>query len=313
MRHTAWMLVAVALLVACGQSYDEKKRLSREERKRLAREDSAALKIAVMPTIDCLPLYVARQCGLFERFGVDVRLKSYRAVMDCGEALAKGRVEASVSDVVRVQWMRGRGVKTGYLTATGVYWQLITGRNARIKEARQLDDKMMAVTRWSALEMLGDHIVDSVGLKPERVFRIQVNDVALRLRMLLNSQMDAVWLPEPQATAARMRKSMVLVDSRKLGMSPGVIAIREDLVGDTARQRQMDVLVKAYNMACDSIGKNGVAAYRDLIAECCGIDRDVAGALPKDLRFKHIAQPLQADIDWADRWLKGKKSNDENK
>lgn len=307
------MLVAAVLLGACGQSYEEKKRLSREERARLAREDSAALKVAVMPTIDCLPLYVARQSGLFGTLGADVRLKSYKAAMDCGEALAGGRVEVAVADVVRVQWLKSRGVKLAYLTATGAYWQLITNRNARIKEAKQMDDKMMAMTRWSALDMMGDHVVDSVGLKPERVFRIQVNDVALRLQMLLNSQMDALWLPEPQATAARMRKNVVLADSRKLGMRLGAIAFRDDLTGDTARQRQMDVLVKAYNMACDSISKNGMARYRNLIAECCGVSRDVAAALPKDLRFEHIAQPGQADVDRADKWLNSKKGDNGDK
>ena len=50
--------VTVLLMVACGQSYEETKRITREQRREAFRRDSAALKIAVMPTLDCLPLFV---------------------------------------------------------------------------------------------------------------------------------------------------------------------------------------------------------------------------------------------------------------
>lgn len=296
------------VLVACGQSYDESKRLSREERKRLAREDSAALKIAVMPTLDCLPLYVARMYNMFDTLGVDIRLKHYKARMDCDEALKGGKVELAVTDIVSAQRMKSDGKPIAYLTATNAYWQLISNRKARIKNPKQLDDKMMAMTRFSATDLMGDLVVDSAGLMPERVFRIQINDVSLRLQMLLNNEMDALWLSEPQATAARLKKNVVLKDSRKMGMSFGAIAYREDMTGDTARKKQMDVLVRAYNKACDSIQKNGVARYENLIVEYCKVGREVVKALPKDIKFGKITAPKQEDMDRADRWLNGKKN-----
>lgn len=310
MKNIVWIIVSAAVLFSCGQSYEEQKRLSKEQRIRLAREDSAALKIAVTPTLDCLPLYVAQMYNLFDTLGADVRLKSYKARMDCDEALMKGRVECAVTDVVIGQWMKGRGVSLDYVTATGTYWQLITNRNARIKEAKQLDDKMMAMTRYSATDLMGDHVVDSVGLQPERVFRIQINDVALRLQMLLNNEMDALWLPEPQATAARRKKNVVLTDSRKLGMNFGAIACRSDLVKDSARKKQMAVMKEAYDKACDSINKYGLSKYGDLIVKYCKVSRDVAYALPKDIKYRHIAAPRLEDLERADKWLNSKKNED---
>lgn len=282
--------------------------MSKEERTRLAREDSAALKIAVMPTLDCLPLYVARMYNFFDTLGTDIRLKPYKARMDCDEALEAGRVEMGVSDIVSVQRMKSAGTPLAYLTATGAYWQLISNRKARIKELKQLDDKLMAMTRLSATDLMGDHVVDSAGLKPERVFRIQINDVVLRLQMLLNNEMDAMWLPEPQATAARRKKNVVLADSRKIGMSFGAFAYRADIMRDSARMRQMDVLVKAYNRACDSINKNGVARYSDLIERYCKVEHEVVNALPKNIRYARATAPRQADIDMADKWLNSKKN-----
>ena len=72
------VLTGLLILAGCGQSYEETKRLSREQRLKLAREDSAALKIAVMPTLDCLPIFIAKDHQLFDTV-VDIRLKRYTA------------------------------------------------------------------------------------------------------------------------------------------------------------------------------------------------------------------------------------------
>lgn len=310
MKHTVFILFSVLLFVACGQSYEEKKLLSRQERIRLAREDSAALKIAVTPTLDCLPLYVAADYGLFEALGADVRLKHYAAHIDCDEAMLARRVEGTATDLVRGQRIADRGILLDYIAATDACWQLITNRNSRIRNLKQLNDKMLAMTRYSATDLLGDYAVDSVKLKPEMVFRIQINDVSLRLKMLENNEMDAMLLPEPQATAARIQKHPVLMDSRNLGLRLGAIAVRADLKGDTARQRQTEVLVKAYNMACDSINRHGVRNYRSVITKCCKVGPAVVDRLPKDIKFVHAAPPRQADADYAVEWLRKKIESD---
>lgn len=313
MRNIVIIILSAVIAASCGKSYEEQRRLSGQERKRLEREDSAALKIAVMPTLDCLPLYVAADCGLFKALGADVRLKHYTAQMDCDTALMNGRVEGAVTDLVRGQRMAAQGLKLDYVAATGAYWQLISNRNARIRLLKQLDDKMMAMTRFSATDLLGDHVTDSVKLKEERVFRVQINDVHVRLAMLMNNEMDAMWIAEPQATAARTARHRVVTDSRKLGIDLGAIAFRADLKGDTARARQMDVFVKAYDMACDSIDKYGVAHYRDAIARYCKVDAAVADSIPADFKFRHAAPPQKEQIERADKWLAGKKDGNGKK
>ena len=162
-------LLAALGFVGCGQSFEEQQRIRRATHRQLMREDSAALKVAVMPTLDCLPLYVAKEQRLFDTLGVDVRLKHFKAQMDCDTALVNGRVEGAVTDLVRVCRMESQGTKLRHVAATGAYWQLLTNRTARIKQLKQLDDKMLAMTRYSATDLLGDRAVDSAKLKPERV------------------------------------------------------------------------------------------------------------------------------------------------
>ena len=296
-------MAAVAFMSACGNSYQETKRLSRLERQRLAKEDSAALKIAVMPTLDCLPLYVAREYKWFCDGKTDIRLKYFTSQIDCDTAILNGRVEGAVSDLVRVARMNKSGAKVKPQIATAAYWQLFTNRNSRIRQLNQLDDKMVAMTRYSVTDMLADHVVDSAKLKSERVFKVQINDVNVRLQMMLNNEMDAMFVTEPQATLARLAKHKVLLDTRKMNWHMGVIAFREKPMKDVDRKRQYDVFVKAYNQACDSINKNGIARYAHLMEKYCRTLSAVLDSIPKT-KFPHAVGPREKDVLRAEKYIK---------
>ena len=305
MKKLIYLCLIILMAGACGQSYEETKRLSRLERQRQMREDSAALKIAVMPTLDCLPMLVARQYNLYDSLGADIRLKFYSAHIDCDTALLNDRVEGTVTDLVRAERMMMKGKKLIYCTATDAYWQLVSNRNSRVKDLKQMDDKMMAMTRYSVTDMLGDYAIDSVKLDGERVYRVQINDVRVRLQMLHNNEMDAMLLTEPQASEALAAKHKLLMDSRKIDWKMGAVVFRDIIKGDSARERQYDVFVKAYNMACDSINKYGVARYGDLVTKYCQVKASTVDSI-KNYRFSHVAQPREKDIETARKWLKKK-------
>lgn len=190
------VVLVVASLVACGggNSYEERRRMGKVERARLDSINRAAFKVAVLPTLDCLPLFVAREAGIFDTLGVSVRLRMFRAQMDCDTAVIGGSVEGTVTDLVRAERLQRQGISLRYPIATDAYWQLITNRLARIKELKQLSDKMIAITRYSATEALATMAIDSVKPKYD-VYRVQINDLDVRLHMLLNNEMDAMLLP----------------------------------------------------------------------------------------------------------------------
>ena len=306
MKKIALTILACLLLIACGQSYEETKRITREQRKEAARKDSAALKIAVMPTLDCMPLYVAQHYQLFDTLYGGVRLKYFKAQMDCDSALERGRVEGAVTDLVRAMNMDRRGTKMRYVAATNAYWQLVTNRNARIKQLKQLEDKMVAMTRYSVTDMLADCAVDSSKLDKDHVFKVQVNDVFVRVLMLQNNIMDALCLTEPQASQARQMKHPVVLDTRSLNWQMGVIAFREHEMRRQGRSKQLALFVKAYNQACDSLNRYGVLHYRSIIKKRCQLKDEQVDALPKDLKFPRAKGPRQHDIDIVTKWLEKK-------
>lgn len=282
------------MMAGCGTTTRDRSEKYKKEKAALAHKDSLALKIAVTPTLDCLPLFVAASTGIFDSLQVDVSLKEQMAQMDCEELFTNGRVECTVSDLMRTERLRHKGVGIDYLTATSAYWQMLGNQKSRTTEIKHLGDKMVGMTRYSATDYLATLGIDSV--KPDLpVFRIQVNDVSVRLMMLVNNEIEAVMLTEPQATEARMRKHHLLMDSRDKDIRLGVIATRSKLQADPYRQEQLKKLVAAYNLACDSINTHGMSHYTQVITKYCKTTPEVVRQLPK-MTFHHTAPPREKDI-----------------
>lgn len=294
MKYSIVLLFA-AMLAACGSGTADD-----PQQENAPRKDNVAVRIAVTPTLDCLPLFLAADHHLFEKAGLSIGLTPFQAQMDQDTALTGGSVAGAMTDLVRAERLKSQGVSLRYATATDASWQLLTSRMARIRQLHQLNDKMVAMTRFSATHLLCDLVVDSSRLPTEHVFRIQVNDVAVRLNMLQVGNMDALLLPEPQATAARNIKARVLYDTRQTDVRLGVLALREGVL-DTV---QWKTLQQVYNEACDSLNERGLAAYADVIKERMGVAQRTVDSLPPGYRFTHWAQPRDTDIERARKWLK---------
>ena len=296
------LLISVLFFASCGKSYDEQKKISVQERKRLHTEDSLALKIAVMPTLDCMPIYLLKEKQLYDSLKLDIRPRFFNAQMDCDTAIINGRVEGLVSDLVRTESLRRRGIKLNYLSSTNAYWQLFTNRTARLKYLNQLGDKKIAMTRYSVTDYLTDRSMDTVKTKA-MFYKVQINNVFIRLNMLLNNEIDALWLAEPQATVARIHNNVMLRDSRDFKINFGVLAFRNDLIKDKHRKTQLKEFIKAYNQACDSLNTRGLYHYSAILKKYFRIDEGAIKALPK-LKYQHITAPVSSDITKANNYIK---------
>jgi NitT/TauT family transport system substrate-binding protein len=224
--------------------------------------------------------------------------------MDCDTAFKGGWVGAMATDLVRAERLKEQGMNLDYLTATDLNWQLLSSRSSRVKRLSQMEDKMVAMTRYSATAMLADELVDTSGVVNEHVFRIQVNSIFVRLSMLETQVMDLLLLPEPQATVARNMESPVLYDTRWNNVSMGVVVMNDTTIADaTLRKSQREAFLNAYNEACDSLNELGLKRYRDIIMKRCRVTPAVVDSLPSDIQFTPAHQPFQQDVDRAVKWL----------
>ena len=233
----------MSAMMSC-QDEEKQARIIRENKEAERKADSAAMKIAVLPTMECLPIVVAKELRLFDTLNVDVRLKKYTSLPECREALRNKTVE---------------GADT-FMTFT-----LLTAKKARLSRISQLPDKIIAADRFGLSKDIAAAVIDSLLKHKEHVFIVQVEDLNVRFDMLRNGNVDAALLPEPYATKARQLGAKELSitkyykDTTKVTDRGAVF--RKDVMKHPDRQKQKKLFNQAVKAANDSIKQYGADNY----------------------------------------------------
>lgn len=266
-------VISVAFFIALTSCNRQEVVLSEDE---LRRQDSLALHVAVLPVEACLPLYLAESIGLADSLGLDLRLIRCESLMDIDTAYFNRHIEVAWEDRLRVeQYSRQspgflhrdsiNGTDTMWLhTPTHLY--LLASRQSKIKRLSQLTEKMIAVTRWSAVDSFCNIAIDSAHINQYDVYRPQVNSLKLRMRMLRENLVECAVLPEPYATWAKKEKHRVLFSTEhaadssalaQLEYATGFFSTRQTLA-DSLRRKQTEQLRKVYIRAKEILDREGI-------------------------------------------------------
>ena len=168
-------------------------------------EDSTALRLGVLPTMECLPFYYADSVGLFDSLGVDVKLVTFDAAMDADTAFVRERVDGAVTDLMKVALWQDKGDTAQVVMVGELRLWLITAQKARLLKAESLKEKIIGITRHSALDYFTDKILESVKLQSIDLNKPQINNLRLRALMVDQDQLDGAIMPEPYASEAVAR------------------------------------------------------------------------------------------------------------
>ncbi|MBQ7571133.1 MAG: ABC transporter substrate-binding protein [Bacteroidaceae bacterium] len=298
MRHTAIIPIILLLLASCR---GEQVTIDPTEE---ARRDSLALHVAVLPVMDCLPIYYAQRMGMFREEGLDVRLQEYSALMDADTALIRRRVELAYADVARVLERQGDSLPLRVVAGTNGRLTLLTARKKRIRALKHLSERMIALERLSAADYWSDEIMREAGLEQSAIYRPQVNDVKLRWTMLREQLVDGALLPEPYTTLAKSLGHSPLYTAADSVARWSCLAIRKETARDTMRSRQLKAFFRAYDRSVEVLnGKAGNAdTLMQLWTKVYELPREVADSIVLPT-FPHAALPEAQDADLAVQWL----------
>lgn len=293
---TPVLVVLTLVLAGCGKSAEEQKAERHAAAAKAVADEQAAFKVAVTPTIDCLPFYLMKDSMLYDSTKVDLRLKAFKAHADIDTAIIGRSVQAATTELVRViDLRRTHRVALRTVAPTVLQWTLVGDKANKITSLKALGNHMVAMTRFSATDWLTS-IARKRAKTDNVIFSVQMNDVGLRLQMLLNNEMDAAWLPEPQASEALADGNVELAKSSDEGRHFGVVVYIEP-DGKTAEKREAELqAVKvAYNKAVDLINSKGIRHYSALIKKYMGVGDKAIARMPK-MTFQHAGTLERADI-----------------
>ena len=237
----------LGLLLSCGQTD-----------KVGTYEDSTALKLGVLPTMECLPFFYADSIGLFEQLGMPVKLVVFDAAMDADTAFMNGSIDGIVSDLVKACIWRGQGDTAQVVMVGELSLWLITAPKARLMKAESLREKIIGITRHSALDYFTDKILESVKMQSIDLNKPQINNIKLRGMMVNQDQYDGAILPEPFASEAVARGAKRLDSTEGMKVANLMCVLFNDSVY-RSRKNDISKIRQVYDMAVEALNADSLS------------------------------------------------------
>ena len=233
------------------------------DNKTAADYDSTALHLALVPTMDNLPLYYAQETGIFDSLGLNIELLTYSSAMDCDTAFTNGETDGVVSDIVKANIWRSNGDSVKVVMGTDLNLFLMSTHSSRIKSVNNIKEKIMAITRNSALDYMADKVMEHIKLPLLQLNKPQINDIALRCKMTDQNQYDGAFLPEPYAMEAENNGAHRLISSSELIGNLSAVIFHDSIV--SKRNDDIRKLVEGYDIAVKRLNTLNERCDKDMI------------------------------------------------
>jgi NitT/TauT family transport system substrate-binding protein len=263
------------------------------------RKDGApVLRLGVMPSMDYLPLAVARREGWLSG---KIEIVKFYSANERDTALQSHNIDGTVTDLTGAMLHKAGGYDLRITSRCDAPFYIVAGAGTGITALEELKGRSIAVSRHTVIDFCVDTALKLAGLAPEDVKKVEINKIPLRFEMLRNARVDATGLPDPLATMARVAGDRILADNKSLGFSVTGIVFSQQAVN--AKADLIAELYRAYNYGVEYLESHRLMDVADILKAEMGFTDDI---LPHSslTDYARAVAPAGDDLDMAAAWLK---------
>ena len=196
-----------------------------------------SLKFAVLPILDSLPMYVALQEGMFEKYNLDVELIPVSSGPERDQLIAASQIDGMINEVLTTilsnrnskNLMIVRYARTA--TTETPLFSIIASAQSGITSVDQLKGRKIGISEGTVIAYLTDRMLQAEGLSEEEIVTVAVPRIPDRVTLLSNGELEAGTMPEPVASLLALQgATVVLADNKYPEYSHSTIAFRNDYV-----------------------------------------------------------------------------------
>ncbi len=270
---------------------------------------TGTLKIAVLPIIDTLPMYVAQQEGLFTKHGVIVEFVPVASAPERDQLVAAGQVDGTINETLAVMLFNKENVQMQVVryalrpTEGSGHFFILASAKSGISSVDGLKGVEIGVSQGTVIEYVTERLLQAEGFAPDEIKTIAVPKIPDRMALLASGELKAGVMPDPLASLVVSQGGVIIVDDSnhpEYGFS--VISFRKDVVdrdpeaikGFLAAIEEATVLLNVEP-----------AKYKNVLSEQKLVPPPLLGAYQAPL-FPSAGVPTADEWDDALNWLKEK-------
>ncbi len=274
-----------------------------------AKQEPVVLKIAVIPVIDTLPIFVAQSEGLFEKNNVKVELIPAASAPERDQILQAGKADGALNETLSVMLFNKEKVQLQVvrygLMATkesGHFFILASGKS-NISDISGLKNVEIGISQGTIIEYVTTRLLESNGFTADEIKTIAVPKIPDRMALLASGGIQAAVMPDPLAAlAVSQGAKIILSDSEEPKLGASVISFRKEVIDSHPEDIKnfLAAIETAVQMINDTPEK-----YSNLLSEQKIVPPPLAG---KFIIPKFPAKGVPSETEWGDvmAWAKSR-------
>ena len=207
--------------------------------------EPVTLKLAVIPVIDTLPMFVAQAEGLYAKHGVNVELIPVASAPERDQLLQAGQADGTLNEILSVMFfnkekVQMQAVRYGHMASEGAghFFILASGKSG-ISDVNGLKGVEIGISQGTIIEYVTDRLLEANGLATAEIKYLAVPKIPDRMSLLASGELKAGVMPDPLAALAVQQGAKIILDDTsnpKLGAS--VISFRKEVIDQHPRGDQ---------------------------------------------------------------------------
>ncbi|HEX7568566.1 MAG TPA: ABC transporter substrate-binding protein [Anaerolineaceae bacterium] len=271
----------------------------------LAAPKAAPLKLALLPILDVMPIYVAQEAGFFEKQGLKVEFVPVGSAAEREQVVAAGQADGMVNDLLSVALYNRKDtqvqmVQFARITAAGApLYCIVASKQSGIKTVKDLAGVAIGISQGTIIDYVTNQVLISQGLQPDQIQTLAVPKLPDRLALLISGQLKAATLPEPFSTEAVQQGAVLIVDDTGYpDIANSVISFRKKVLDEQPQAVQK--FLAAINQAVNEIN-NHPETWRKILDTYKLVPANLVQTYPIP-KFPAASLPTQQQFDAVVQW-----------
>lgn len=218
MRQFLLLIISILLMLSSLLSACQATATQSTDTTLSSTSEPVTLKIALLPIIDTLPMYIADQEGLFSKYGVKVEFVPVGAAPERDQLIAAGQADGMINETLSTFFFNREGIQVLIVryalvpTAEAGHFFILASKDSGITTPEGLKGVEIGVSQGTIIEYVTERLLQAAGLSADEIKTIAVPKISDRMALLNSGGIKSGVMPDPLAGLAVQQGALVVMD-----------------------------------------------------------------------------------------------------
>jgi NitT/TauT family transport system substrate-binding protein len=181
-------------------------------------QEEVTLRIAVLPILDNLPMYVADAEGLFDKHNISVEFIPVGSAAERDQVIVAEQADGMINELVSTVLYNQREIQIQVVrfarvaTTTSPQFHILASGQSEITSVSELKGVEIGISEGTVIEYVTDRLLEIEGFSSNEIVTVAVPKMDYRMSLLSSGELPAATLPDPLSLLAVQQGAVIVID-----------------------------------------------------------------------------------------------------